>query len=291
VITQTAMIVTVAGRHGHLRRQQQGILDGSVLPDHQVIVSMGDTRVGRVLANPQAAKSSATQRPTVIDLPTTGDLPLAAARNLGASHAIDAGVDLLIFLDVDCIPGPHLVERYRHVATNADRGGSGSPTLWGGPVAYLPPAADGYPRNQLTRLARPHPSRPVPREHECRPEPDFNLFWSLSFAVTATDWTTLGGFCEDYVGYGAEDTDLAQRAASLGGSLIWVGGAWAYHQHHHTTHANSLHTAAIVRNANLFHDRWGWFPMTDWLDDLARTGHVYYHPAERKWRAARPRTS
>jgi hypothetical protein len=160
VITQTAMIVTVAGRHGHLRRQQQGILDGSVLPDHQVIVSMGDTRVGRVLANPQAAKSSATQRPTVIDLPTTGDLPLAAARNLGASHAIDAGVDLLIFLDVDCIPGPHLVERYRHVATNADRGGSGSPTLWGGPVAYLPPAADGYPQPaHPPRSPTPKPAR------------------------------------------------------------------------------------------------------------------------------------
>ena len=28
------------------------------------------------------------------------------------------------------------------------------------------------------------------------------------------------------------------------------------------------HLASIVRNANVFHDRWGWFPMEGWLAEF-----------------------
>lgn len=53
---------------------------------------------------------------------------------------------------------------------------------------------------------------------------DVSLFWSLSFAVTAREFTVIGGFDEDYLGYGAEDTDVGQRLARSGGRLLFVGG-------------------------------------------------------------------
>ena len=61
---------------------------------------------------------------------------------------------------------------------------------------------------------------------------DHELFWSLSFGVSAATWDVLGGFDTGYVGYGAEDTDLAYRARSLGRSLAWFGGGTAFHQWH-----------------------------------------------------------
>ncbi len=56
-------------------------------------------------------------------------MPLAAARNRAASAA---SADLLVFLDVDCIPSPTLIEAYAEAAATA-RG------LFLGEVRYLPP--------------------------------------------------------------------------------------------------------------------------------------------------------
>ena len=43
-------------------------------------------------------------------------------------------------------------------------------------------------------------------------EADYELLWSLSFALTATAWRRIGGFYDRYRGYGAEDTDFALTA-------------------------------------------------------------------------------
>ena len=51
--------------------------------------------------------------------------------------------------------------------------------------------------------------------NEVRVAEDLRLFWSLSFALDAGDWDALGGFCEDYVGYGGEDTDFGQTVVAV----------------------------------------------------------------------------
>ncbi|MCW2993625.1 MAG: glycosyltransferase family 2 protein, partial [Conexibacter sp.] len=117
----------------------------------------------------------------------------------------------------------------------------------------------------LAALARPHPARPVPPDHVLWHGGDHRLFWTLSIAVTDTVWNAVGGFCEDYVGYGGEDTDFGQLARAAGVDVCWVGGAWAYHQHHATHDPPVQHRDAIERNAALFHRRWGWWPMEGWL--------------------------
>ena len=104
---------------------------------------------------------------------------------------------------------------------------------------------------------------------------DPDLFWSLSAAMTPATWARLGGFCEDYVGYGGEDTDFAQILLASGLDLGWVGAARAYHQWHPVSRPPVEHVEDIVRNAGIYHDRWGATPMTGWLEAFAESGLVH----------------
>ncbi len=206
-------------------------------------------------------------------------LPLARARNLGAARALTSDADLLVFLDVDCIPGVEMLQRYVAYAEQETR-----PTLLCGPVSYLPPPPPhGYDPDQLTAIGRPHPARPVPPETGAICRGDHQLFWSLSFAVRASWWRDLGGFCEEYEGYGCEDTDFGQIAVRHGVPLTWLGGAWAYHQHHDTTDPPVQHVDDILRNAAIFFRRWGWWPMRGWLDDFERRGLIRFDGETQTW--------
>jgi GT2 family glycosyltransferase len=267
-----AVITPVSGRHDHLRLQRRALLAGTSRPDRHVVVAMNDRAIHQVLDH-------SGPNPEIVDLPAyAGPLPLAAARNLGAQQALSARADLLIFLDVDCAPGPQLVARY------ADRARAGQPELLCGPVAYLPPpSAGGYSLGSLAKLGQPHPARPVPPETGTLSDGDHALFWSLSFAISAGLWQQLGGFCERYRGYGAEDTDFGQVAARHGIPLTWVGGAWAYRQYHPASDPPRQHLNDIVRNATIFHRRWGWWPMSGWLQAFEREGLVQYQQRTQTW--------
>jgi GT2 family glycosyltransferase len=264
---RAAVITIVAGRHGHLVRQRAALAGR----ERHVVVAMGESEA-------EQCRRLVGDTSDVIAIETHPQgLPLAAARNAGARRALRAGVELLVFLDVDCIPGPALLERYEAAADS-------TPALLCGPVGYLPPApVDGYPRTGLHALATPHPARPVPACDVVQQGGDHALFWTLSFAVTATTWQRLGGFCEDYVGYGGEDTDFGQTAKRAGVGIAWVGGAWAYHQHHPTETPPVRHLADILRNATLFHRRWGWWPMSGWLTAFAERGLARHDPTTDRW--------
>ncbi len=150
---------------------------------------------------------------------------------------------------MDCVPGPTLLEGYARVAQDG--------MLLCGTVAYLPPPPpDGYRLVGLEDLAPPHPGRPAPAEGQLLRGGDPRLFWSLSFALTAHTWNRVGGFCEGYTGYGAEDTDFAATASQRGVDLCWVGGAPAYHQHHPTNDPPVQHLDDILRNGALYKGRW-----------------------------------
>ncbi|PPK66110.1 glycosyltransferase family 2 protein [Actinokineospora auranticolor] len=270
---RTAVVTITHRRDDHLHRQRVGL--AAEPPDLHVIVGMDDTP--RVRPIPGAAPVT----PLAVSSRGSG-LPLARARNRGAAAAIAAGADVLVFLDVDCVPGRHLVSRYTAAA-----GRIPSPALLCGPVAYLPPPpADGYPISGFD--APMHPARPVPAPGDIVADDRFDLFWSLSFATTASTWATLGGFCEDYSGYGAEDTDFALTSRVAGATLHWVGGAEAYHQYHPPSRHEPARAPEIVRNANTFHRRHGHWPMRDWLEDLAVAGVVEFDPAHDLLRSAGP---
>ena len=261
-----SVITTVHGRLDHLREMRRGLGRQHVDAEH-VVVRMGGPEPWSV------ASGSPQLVPVEQPLPRSENdaawLPLAAARNAGAAAASS---DLLVFLDVDCIPSSRLLDRYQ-AASRTRRG------LLCGPVGYLP---DGFVACsaddvRLAEAAAPHPARPEPPVGHLVAEPRYELFWSLSFAIRRTDFETLGGFHEGYVGYGGEDTDLAFKARKQGMSLTWVGGATAWHQHHATQSPPRQHLRAIVRNAILFHARWGSWPMQGWLRAFADEGLVVWN--------------
>lgn len=272
-MTRTAVITIVTGRHRHLLGQQQGIRLGSMLPDDYVVVAMDDPVALQVTEAGPLSGSSTRIHPVL--LPADERMPLARARNTGARAALAAGAEILIFLDVDCVPSADLVGRYRETVT-ADPTG-----LHCGVVRYLDPDTPAPEPGVL--IGEPHPARPVPDAGTVLTSTEWQLFWSLSFAVSAGQWTVLGGFCEDYRGYGAEDTDLGYRAHLAGTTIRWVGGADAFHQYHPVERPPVRHLRDIIDNATIFHRQWGFWPMLGWLTEFAELGLARYDDDRDSW--------
>jgi GT2 family glycosyltransferase len=268
---RTAIITVVHRRAAHLRNQRVALTLGTRTADVHVLVAIDDPTVRDAVTGPGPDA-------VVVDCDAAGGpLPLASARNMGADTALRGGADLLVFLDVDCLAGAALLQRYQEAAARAEH----ADALLCGPVTYLPPPGPaGYPLDDLGALVNPHPARPAPADGEVvTADHQRGLFWSLSFAVTSPIWRRIGGFCERYRGYGGEDTDFAQCAAAAGVGMRWVGGAHAFHQHHLVSDPPVEHLDDILLNCTIFHDRWGWWPMSGWLDAFEDRGLIRRDPA------------
>ena len=247
------------GRHGHLARQAARVRELAGV-DRYLVVSMD-------AAPPRPAGAE------VIGLPAREPdrLPLSAARNAAIAHLDDC--DLVVLLDVDCIPDPQLVEAYGQASRAVGRRG----TVLLGPVGWLsaPAPVAGPIGAGAVRRARSTVKRSFPITGtmlEPRPE----LFWSLSFAVSPETHYAIGGFDETFTGWGAEDTDYGRRAHRREIALWKVGGAWTYHQPHPPARQTSGQIAALVANAIHFHDRWGDWPMPDVLAELSAAARVVW---------------
>lgn len=271
---RVAVVTVVHGRHEHLRGQRWGLARQVLAPDEHVVVAMGDADVAGVAA----AEPGPPVR--VVDVPLVdGRLPLAAARNAGVDAAFREDADVVVLLDVDCVPSPGLVAEYVDVLAPRVTRPEDRPALACGVVRYLDAATtttprDGWSDALLDAGSHPHPARPAPRPGTVRYGGDVDLFWSLSFATTAADWRRVGGFDEGYVGYGGEDTDVGRRLEAADGDVLWLGGATAYHQFHGDGGLPVQHLEDIVRNGARFAARWGTWPMRGWLDAFEDLGLV-----------------
>lgn len=260
-MTRVAVVTLAHGRGEHLARQHRSLARGTRPPDDYLLVAMGDP------AHHAERLDGLPRR--VLHLPAADALPLAAARNAAVADVVARGAEVVVALDVDCLAAPGLVREYAEVVRDHPD------TLWSGPVTYLPPAGPGgYDLDRLAELDSPHPARPAPAPGEILTGADPDLFWSLSFVLAAPAWERIGGFCESYRGYGGEDTDFARQAAAAGVPLGWVGAARAFHQHHPVSSPPVEHLDDILRNALVFHQRWGTWPMAGWLRAFADLGLV-----------------
>lgn len=268
-MSRVAVVTVAHGRHDHLARQRSSLESSTRPPDEHVVVAMDDPELERSGIAGAAIGTTAL------------GLPLAAARNLGARTALGLGADVLVFLDVDCVAGSSLVDAYACTVESEPE------TVWSGPVTYLdPPSEQGYDLDRLDELDSPHPARPAPAVGERVTGADPDLFWSLSFACSAAAWTRTGGFCEDYVGYGGEDTDFGRLVGAVGLDLGWLGSARAFHQWHPVSRPPVEHLVDIVRNAELFRSRWGAVPMLGWLRAFEERGLATVD-ARGRWHLAR----
>lgn len=265
------VVVIAAGRYDHLTRTLAGLARQTQPPDDIVVVDMDPRRSVAATVTEPARTVSPPGR-------ATHSLPLAAARNAGVAAVHGDGI---VFLDVDCIAGPGLVEAYGRALERHPS------SLVCGPVRYLrrawlDVAADrgegAFDAASLDAASDVHPARPVVPAGQTRLGADYELFWSLSFAATRGTWTSVGGFDEHYVGYGAEDTDFAYRARDLGIPIAWLGDGVAYHQWHPPTRHDTERIPEIVANASTFRRRWGAWPMEGWLRELHDNGLVHFDP-------------
>lgn len=235
------------GRAAHMTNLVQGLMLSKRQPDELVIVVMQDSQYDL----PQ------TDFPVrQIMLENTG-IPLAVARNRAARESCS---DFLIFLDVDCIPHPDLISDY--IAATARQGG-----LLMGEVGYLPrgAATNSLDYESFDDIAVKHSERAGPPESLLSRCSDYRCFWSLNFAISAVDFASSGGFDEEFVGYGGEDTDFGRSISEANIPIHWVRGAKAYHQYHPHHMPPVHHLDSVLTNAMQFQRKWGEPTMQHWL--------------------------
>lgn len=228
-----------------------------MIPHELIVVDMGDRQAALPLTPFPLFRSP---------LPGAA-LPLAAARNLGARQASG---EHLLFLDVDCIPRRNLIATMSGALETRD-------ALICAEVRYLGPL-DRHLDNdeQMLTAALLHPVRSFPATG-LKPEANPGLFWSLAFGIRRDSFAKLGGFDEDFTGYGAEDTDFGFRAVDASLPLLLLGGTGAFHQHHDVYSPPIQHLPDIVRNANRFHAKWQKWPMDGWLRSFEAMGLVRFN--------------
>ncbi|MFC4211234.1 glycosyltransferase [Pedobacter lithocola] len=244
-----SVLTLVYGRKEALKNFLSGLKTSTQLPDELVIVFMNEP---------------------ICDLPEMpflvrcfqifheNKIPLAAARNKAAKAAQN---NLLIFLDVDCIPSKTLISTY---AKSFE-----SQKLLVGTVRYLNNGATEQDEflAKLELLSKPDPIRSDLYEIP------YELFWSLNFACHKIDYDCIGGFDENFQGYGAEDTDFSFAARRKHVKLKMVD-ACAYHQYHPSYSPPLNHFKDIVLNAERFFMKWNIWPMEGWLKQFIDMGLI-----------------
>ena len=258
-------VVTVCtpGRAEHLRSQRRAM--AAHLPGARHVVVLPERPGSADLAGELAAEGV-----EVVELPAGPDLPIARSRNVGGDRAAELGVDTIVFLDVDCMPGPDLGRRYAELPDGA---------VGLGPVTYLPESVGAPDPAELPGLTDPHPARRFPERGTRELEPDeFGLFWSLSFAMRPALWTRLrtdfGAFDEAFTGYGAEDTDFGRRLLYRRVPVLLVAGAHAYHRWHPVSDPPVDHLDDLLRNGAHYAERWGEWPAPGWFEKFEQMGLV-----------------
>lgn len=186
----------------------------------------------------------------------------ATARNLGLALARAARV---LFLDAGVLPGPGLLS----AAATLDSG-----TLAVFKTLGLFAAPRTLPRSRATWAGLLSSLETLCRQHEWRDlrEAHFNgcgaaaaapwlLAWTCALAAERSAVSAVGGFDASYVGWGAEDIDLAARLAHRGVLQRWVDTPMALHLPHsrsesraveHAVNARKLHQKLGTRESELF---------------------------------------
>ncbi|NUL47295.1 glycosyltransferase [Cellulosimicrobium funkei] len=259
----TSVLIITGGRDEHLARVLAGLERSVPVPEDVVVVFM-DQPAGAV---PESTLEVVTGHVT-----DPHGLPLAAARNRAAALAQG---EVLVFLDVDCIPASGTVgELSSEVQQHPG-------TLVMGTPRYLPPgwqdavpAADSLDEG-LRAVSVEHAAR---RHLGAGDSAEWSMVWTLVLALSATDFSALGGFDEGFRGYGAEDTDFAFRARDAGVNLRF-SEATVYHQPHGVYRPPLHHFRDILVNARRFKEVHGSWPMEGWLRQFRDLGLVQWDPA------------
>ena len=246
-----SLIIIAKGRSEHLRNVLASLPHCRTVPSEVIIVHMNE---------PSAHCTSDVCAIKETTLLSDQPLPLAHARNKGAKLA---KFPVLIFLDIDCIPSADFFETImtplrKNTVVMCD------PRYLTNPVK-IPDDYLHLQKQSYIHTARKHLS--------LGSTDNYDVFWSLGFAIHRETFISIGGFDQTYTGYGGEDTDfsytLKQHCITL-----YLSGAKVYHQPHPSYNPPLNWLPNIVQNARTFYDKWGILGMKSWLDEFERLGYI-----------------
>ncbi|MFC0199276.1 glycosyltransferase family 2 protein [Paracoccus rhizosphaerae] len=260
-MTRVSALTIASGREAHLKNVIRGFQAQTHPPVELIIGVMQDADYTDL---PQ------TDFPIRQIRVTAPELPLAAARNTVADAASG---DVLIFVDVDCIPEPGLIAGYLQAM-------EGQWGLFMGEVLYLPKGAtdDGLDFDRFAGVAVKHSDRQGPPARGIEACGDYRCFWSLNFAMHRSDWQASPRFDEAFTGYGGEDTDFGRALSVAGTPIWWIKGGRVYHQYHLHCMPPVHHLHSVLRNTEVFAAKWGHRTMEHWLYAFELMGLILNTP-------------
>jgi glycosyltransferase involved in cell wall biosynthesis len=216
-----SVIVTTYNRPKALEQVLKGLFQQTRLPGEIVVADDGSTRSTNDLVTTLQEKSPC---PLAHSWQPDEGFRAAAARNRAA--ALTTG-DYILFLDDDCIPLPHHIQRHELLArpgwfvagnrillarklTREIEHNEVAITHWSIPQWLL-----ARLRGQVNRLAPL-----IDRHHEGAWREHHPGKWegvkTCNLGVWRNDFLLVNGFDEDYQGWGHEDADLAVRLIKAG---------------------------------------------------------------------------
>ena len=187
---------------------------------------------------------------------TSEDLPIAQARNKGfmsCSH------EYIFHLDVDCLcPPDFFADTLHHWQENR---------LYTAKVVQVESMQDDASYQQVKQADSQHiydTQQAVPAN---------TSFRSAVFAIRKTDFERVGGFDEQYHGFGIGDIDFVTRCDVAGLKLARLK-TQVFTQYRSNYQYPINHLLDIVTNANVFKHKWGYYPATHWLAAFVKNGFV-----------------
>jgi glycosyltransferase involved in cell wall biosynthesis len=232
VLSLSVILCTSPGREPFLQRCLERLTVQTCLPDEIIIVDDGSSH-GRQTA---AAFSPHFE---IIYLHRSNDCCPSRSRNLGAATARG---EILVFLDSDMLLNPLGLAAYRdHLAFRHQ-------DLLYGYMGYLyskKAPSCWYPDLEVNWFDL----RYSYREGRLRPHPSlahhaYEQAWSGNFGLYRETYRQLKGFDENFIGWGGEDLEFAERAVQQGREVHFLLDAWAEHQVH--SRQERFHTLAPV---------------------------------------------
>ena len=182
---RVAVVTVVRGEHRGLLAQVDALAASTWPPDVHVTLAVADRELNR---NKLPIRSDRWETAIVSgnDLRRAPGSAFRSSVLQGCDVARSAGVDVIVFMDVRCLPGPRLLQTYAEHAVNSTQT---CPVLWhaGDAVQLDLPQGTVYPVSGGLGpliLSRPVLSQPGPTTGPPAP-------WAESFAVRAGDWPTL----------------------------------------------------------------------------------------------------
>lgn len=203
------------------------------------------------------------------------ELPIAKARNKGMFEAKN---ETLLYISVDTIFSPKCIEEGLNSLTES--------SIVRAPVEFIPLSDCESPYEHLfaerkenteanlNSVTKPNNNVTTSsQKDENHGKFSNDSSTSAMFFIRKTDFEKAGGFDETYDGYGLNDEDFFTQCRALNFSIHDLSLP-SYSPARETAQCPVNHLLDFVHNAQLFREKWGYYPRKDILQAYAEKGLI-----------------